>query len=228
MKIRPKFADHADEEDAMFDALRISLKDVFCQIAVICKDDFVTYVTSMLSGTFNKLLLAQSTGKSFSERFDDKITKVVLSRQLPRRAGFLNYPDYIPSVLQSFVDSRGLHHQNRAVRNRVNNLFLEFIKEIKLKVAPFADVVLDNIQDLLDVFTPENMDNDVNNAIFNNHCFLFEAVGLLIAFDVNKHMKETAVLIVQTLEVMSDNQIIRYCFVFGASGLFRKSSGNGV
>ncbi|KAI8814725.1 armadillo-type protein [Cladochytrium replicatum] len=230
----PKFADQADEDDAMFDELRISLKDVFCQIAAICKDDFVAYVTSMLSGTFNQLILAQNTGKSFSELmtwseaevalyvlyiFPESIKVVSYPEESPltqlfslmlrsnisayphisipiiyfdavsRYSRFFEaYPDYIPSVLESFVDARGLHHSNRAVRNRVDNLFLQFIKEIKLKVAPFADVVLDNIQDLLNVFTPENMDNDVNNASFNNHCFLFEAVGLLIAFDVNKHM----------------------------------------
>ncbi|KAK3826715.1 MAG: armadillo-type protein [Linnemannia gamsii] len=97
-------------------------------------------------------------------------------------------PDCIPEVLEAFVDARGLHHPISANRTRAWYLFWRFSKDLKLKLAPYLETVLNSIQDVLTVeaslpgaLNPGFDLSTFKDQVFETKTYLFEAVGLLIS-----------------------------------------------
>ncbi|GJJ75579.1 exportin-T [Entomortierella parvispora] len=97
-------------------------------------------------------------------------------------------PDCIPDVLEAFVDARGLHHPIAANRARAWYLFWRFSKDLKFKLTPYVETVLNSVQDVLTVEAPLppvlNSDFDLStfkDSAFETKTYLFEAVGLLIS-----------------------------------------------
>ncbi|KAG9296389.1 hypothetical protein G9A89_014981 [Geosiphon pyriformis] len=101
--------------------------------------------------------------------------------------------DLIPVVLQTFVDTRGLHHSNKQIRSRSCYLFHRFIKSLKSHMNGYVATILPMVQDLMIVraelppmFNSGNniwgKDQAMNGAI-SDQIYLFEAVGTLITVD---------------------------------------------
>lgn len=97
-------------------------------------------------------------------------------------------PDCIPEVLEAFVDARGLHHPISANRTRAWYLFWRFSKDLKLKLTPYLQTVLNSIQDVLTVeaslpgaLNPGFDLSTFKDQVFETKTYLFEAVGLLIS-----------------------------------------------
>ncbi|KAL7748978.1 pre-tRNA nuclear export protein [Sorochytrium milnesiophthora] len=106
---------------------------------------------------------------------------------------FEHFPDAIAQALAPFCDARGLHHQNIAVRSRATYLFSRFIRATRGKIAPYVEMVLNAVSDLLSV-SPEtalatrtstdDADGSANGSpAFDTQTNLFEAVGVLISLD---------------------------------------------
>ncbi|KAF9114533.1 pre-tRNA nuclear export protein [Mortierella sp. AM989] len=99
-------------------------------------------------------------------------------------------PDCIPDVLEAFVDARGLHHPISANRTRAWYLFWRFSKDLKFKLTPYVQTVLNSIQDVLTVeatlpplLAPDFDLSTYKDQVFETKTYLFEAVGLLISQD---------------------------------------------
>ncbi|KAI8620592.1 armadillo-type protein [Chytriomyces sp. MP71] len=103
--------------------------------------------------------------------------------------------DFLPQVLESFVDARGLHNPSSSVRSRVYYLFLRFVKEIKElkgKLKVYAGQLVEAIKDVLYIIPPQMQQPGVlanaqkqllGSSIFDNQLYVFEAVGFLISLD---------------------------------------------
>ncbi len=55
-------------------------------------------------------------------------------------------PDYIPTILEAFVDSRGLHNVVLQIRVRSWYLFHRYVKLLKSRMGPYVENVLTSIQ----------------------------------------------------------------------------------
>ncbi|KAF9200449.1 pre-tRNA nuclear export protein [Haplosporangium sp. Z 27] len=99
-------------------------------------------------------------------------------------------PDCIPDVLEAFVDARGLHHPISGNRTRAWYLFWRFSKDLRFKLTPYVQTVLNSIQDVLTVeatlpplLGPDFDLSTYKDQVFETKTYLFEAVGLLISQD---------------------------------------------
>ncbi|KAJ3243800.1 pre-tRNA nuclear export protein [Chytriomyces hyalinus] len=103
--------------------------------------------------------------------------------------------DFLPQVLESFADARGLHNPSSTVRSRVDYLFMRFVKEIKElkgKMKMYAGPLVEAIKDVLYIIPPQMQQPNVlanaqkqqlGSSIFDNQLYVFEAVGFLISLD---------------------------------------------
>ncbi|CAJ0843123.1 8296_t:CDS:10 [Entrophospora sp. SA101] len=102
-------------------------------------------------------------------------------------------PEYIPIVLEAFIDTRGLHSINLQIRSRSWYLFYKFVKSLKSKMSNYVETVLSSIQDLLIIqLDPAITDaageillakEEAMDNTFTNQLYLFETVGILITID---------------------------------------------
>ncbi|CAG8540097.1 13108_t:CDS:10 [Ambispora gerdemannii] len=101
--------------------------------------------------------------------------------------------DHIPIVLQTFVDTRGLHHPSKQIRSRSWYLFHRFVRSLKPYMNGYAGTVLPLIQDLLVIQaeippainageTILSKDQAMSGS-FSDQIYLFEVVGILITVD---------------------------------------------
>ncbi|KAI9362521.1 armadillo-type protein [Zopfochytrium polystomum] len=123
---------------------------------------------------------------------------------------FQTRPEFLPVVLESFVDKRGLHFPNQAVQSRLFYLLLRFLKEgkdLKAKLQPFASKFVISVQDLLVVQpispapTPTlrtvssstlatDSSDDSEISYFDSQLSLFEAVGYFISLEPDSSKQE--------------------------------------
>lgn len=106
------------------------------------------------------------------------------------------FTEYLDSALISFLDWRGLHHNDSSVRNRVMYLFFRFVKSLRIKLVGQIESILVSIQDLL-VLPDSNLtiirprrrrlsQNSISGESleeFNDQLYLFETVGILISVE---------------------------------------------
>ncbi|CAH1756492.1 6800_t:CDS:10 [Entrophospora sp. SA101] len=102
-------------------------------------------------------------------------------------------PEYIPTVLKTFIDIHGLHSINLQIRSRSWFLFYKFVKSLKSKMSNYVETVLRSIQDLLIIpIDPAAIDitdellltkEKAMDNTFANQLYLFETVGMLITID---------------------------------------------
>ncbi|RHZ76816.1 hypothetical protein Glove_189g18 [Diversispora epigaea] len=105
-------------------------------------------------------------------------------------------PEYIPSVLEVFVDSRGLHSHDSQIRSRSWYLFYRFIKLLKSNIDKYVETVLRSIQDLLiiqavvpRVDSPDESPLTKDKALeagFSEQLYILETVGILITIETIK------------------------------------------
>jgi exportin-T len=114
---------------------------------------------------------------------------------------FEHRPDQLPQVLQSFVDSRGLHHSVKQIRTRCWYLFKKFVKDLQPKMGPYVETVLSSIGDLLTVEAEPVVESNTMDgtpvpsaSTFDSQLYLFETVGLLISCDNVDPIKQTEYL----------------------------------
>ncbi|CAG8500890.1 6782_t:CDS:10 [Ambispora leptoticha] len=101
--------------------------------------------------------------------------------------------DHIPIVLQTFVDTRGLHHPSKQIRSRSWYLFHRFVRSLKPYMNGYAGTVLPLIQDLLIIQAeiPPTINagesvlskDQAMSGFFSDQIYLFEVVGILITVD---------------------------------------------
>ncbi|PHH76108.1 hypothetical protein CDD82_4131 [Ophiocordyceps australis] len=101
---------------------------------------------------------------------------------------FENHPEYIPQVLESFVNL--VHHHHVRVRTRSWYLFHRLIKQLRTRLGDVADTVIRSIADLLPikaVIPSDDADDDMSSdesdhsadALFTSQLYLFEAIGCI-------------------------------------------------
>ncbi|KAL0009814.1 hypothetical protein SO802_004922 [Lithocarpus litseifolius] len=89
---------------------------------------------------------------------------------------------YIPIVLTAFLDERGIHHPNINVSRRASYLFMRVVKLLKVKLVPFIEKILQNLQDTVAQFTSmDYASKDHSGCEDGSH--IFEAIGLLIGME---------------------------------------------
>lgn len=114
---------------------------------------------------------------------------------------FEHRPDHLPQVLEAFVDSRGLHHALKQIRSRCWYLFHRFVKNLKSKMSPYVETILNSMGDLLTIQaempvesnTPDGMSIPAAST-FDSQLYLFETVGMLISLESIEVMKQTEYL----------------------------------
>lgn len=99
-------------------------------------------------------------------------------------------PDMLPDALQPFLDWRGIHNENNAVRNRANYLFLRFVKDTREQLpASYVRGILESMQDVLVVKaslpvvgpTEDPLEEALKkSSAFDYQLDLFEACGVLL------------------------------------------------
>ncbi|XP_059146732.1 exportin-T-like isoform X2 [Physella acuta] len=91
---------------------------------------------------------------------------------------FVCEPQHIPDVLMAFLDERGLRNGSSKVRSRVAYLFLRFVKSTKTHLTPYLEGVLEQMQDLLTVNSP---DNGLSHSLSDSdQLFIYETASTLI------------------------------------------------
>ncbi|KAJ3187978.1 pre-tRNA nuclear export protein [Gaertneriomyces sp. JEL0708] len=101
---------------------------------------------------------------------------------------FESFSQYVPHVLEAFVDKRGMHHDATFVRSRVFYLFRQFVTPLKNTLVSMVDTVLTSISDLLVVQMPspleragDDSDDETTASTFDSQLYIYEAVGILIS-----------------------------------------------
>ncbi|KAJ3023991.1 pre-tRNA nuclear export protein [Thoreauomyces humboldtii] len=128
-------------------------------------------------------------------------------------------PQYLPSVLEAFVDQRGLHNPVNHIRTRAYYLFRGLVHSLKSNLSPFVETVLNAIQDLLVVSLPAPAkpvsEDDYTNLPFDSQLYLYEAVGMLISLETLTVEKQaellTAVLapLMMQIEEIMQNELYK-------------------
>jgi exportin-T len=100
---------------------------------------------------------------------------------------FEQHAQYIESALDNFLQL--VHHSAVKVKTRSWYLFQRFVRQLRLQVGHVAEVVVQNLSDLLvvqAVVPEENGDDDASSdgesssdSAFNAQLYLFEAVGCI-------------------------------------------------
>ncbi|KAI9202178.1 armadillo-type protein [Polychytrium aggregatum] len=162
------------------------------------------FVTVAENGTSTMTLFGTMLEKMITSNissYPHESVAPIFFENVARYAGFFeSCPQYIPNVLQAFVDVRGLHHSSTSVRCRVNYLFLRFVKTMRLRLLPYVEHVITNVQDLLLVARPPPPPNDANSDVssiaseFDSQLYLFEAIGMLISLEGIVPVKQEAML----------------------------------
>jgi len=86
---------------------------------------------------------------------------------------------YIPTVLVSFLDERGLRNSDATISSRTSFLLTRFIKSLKSQVHPYVEDILNRIQGLLVNINEEHNENHAN-LNENDRNYLYEVAAILI------------------------------------------------
>lgn len=98
-------------------------------------------------------------------------------------------PDMLPDALAPFLDWRGTHNRSIAVRNRVNYLFLRFVKDTREQLPhTFVRQILESLQDVLVVKVTlpvvgpneDPLEEALKRSTFDYQLDLYEACGNLL------------------------------------------------
>lgn len=146
-------------------------------------------------------------------------------------------PDYIPIVLESFIDARGLHYPDTVVQSRLFYLFLRFLKEgkdFKRILKPYASKMVASLQDLLVLQPPQSSppqnppvmslqrslssssssllsdskSETSDGSFFDSQLFLFEAAGYLISLEADSGKQEELLQLVVAPLMVSMKHIL--------------------
>ncbi|KAJ7566188.1 hypothetical protein O6H91_02G091900 [Diphasiastrum complanatum] len=92
-----------------------------------------------------------------------------------------HHVEFIPSVLATFLDARGVYHQNPFVRNKASYLFMRLVKVLRSQLTPYLDSILQGLQGILSsaAFTKQTCGNP-ELLLLEDRSYAFEAVGLLL------------------------------------------------
>ncbi|CAN6570986.1 unnamed protein product [Malus baccata var. baccata] len=89
---------------------------------------------------------------------------------------------YIHLVLAAFLDERGIRHPNVNVSRRAGYLFMRVVKLLRVKLVPFIENILQNLQDTVAGFTRmDYTSKELSGSEDGSH--IFEAIGLLIGME---------------------------------------------
>ncbi|KAM6601711.1 hypothetical protein CsatA_021320 [Cannabis sativa] len=90
--------------------------------------------------------------------------------------------EYIPMVLNAFLDERGMHHPSIYVSRRASYLFMRVVKLLKVKLVPYIEKILQSLQDTVARFTSLNCTSkELTGSEDGSH--IFEAIGILIGME---------------------------------------------
>ncbi|KAJ3296839.1 hypothetical protein HDU79_005631 [Rhizoclosmatium sp. JEL0117] len=250
------FVGEGGEDEALFFQMRQTLRSKMEVISSIDAGMFFSHFSSVLTNTFDAILMANQVGQRMQDRvrwseaelalhllfiyrgpfvyvegnaptalnailikmmqcnisaYPHPSIPVVFFENAVKYGLFFNTnPEFLPQVLESFVDSRGLHHSLSPVKSRVYYLFMRFVKEIKElkeKVKVFASKLVEAIQDVL-VITPPQMQRPgvlasaqkqlAGSSFYDNQLYVFEAVGFLISLEADSAKQEQLLQFVLT------------------------------
>ncbi|XP_013079973.2 exportin-T-like [Biomphalaria glabrata] len=105
---------------------------------------------------------------------------------------FVCESQHIPPVLMAFLDERGLRHPSAKVRSRVAYLFLRFVKSTKTHLTPYLEDVLKQMQDLLQVHSPDN--GLIHSLSDSDQLFIYETASTLIVSSSVEPEKKQALM----------------------------------
>ncbi|KAI8842130.1 armadillo-type protein [Chytridium lagenaria] len=130
------------------------------------------------------------------------------------------YPEYLPEVLNAFMDTRGLRHENAAVRSRLYYLFLRFLrdgKSLRVVLTEYAASIVLSFNDHLRIELPGAPTSparspagkdELTATIFDSQLYAFEAVGYLISLDDENVQKQQELLKVVLEPLMTSLQAV--------------------
>ncbi|XP_064088049.1 exportin-T-like [Macrobrachium nipponense] len=90
-------------------------------------------------------------------------------------------PEYIPSILTAFLDSRGMRNKTPRVRSRTSYLFSRIVRCLKNHIIKYTEDILSQLTELLALAPPDN--GQIVPLLSNDdQLYLFEAAAMLIVF----------------------------------------------
>lgn len=88
-------------------------------------------------------------------------------------------PEYIPSILSAFLDSRGMRNKNPRVRSRTSYLFSRIVRCLRNHIVKYTEDILSQLTDLLALAPPDN--GQIVPLLTNeDQLYVFEAAAMLI------------------------------------------------
>ncbi|KAJ3073540.1 pre-tRNA nuclear export protein [Podochytrium sp. JEL0797] len=262
------FEGEGGEDEALFYQMRQTLRSKMEVISLIDSDMFFAHFSSVLTSTFDALLMANQRGQRMQDcvrwseaelalhllfiykgpfvyvqpdtnnattalseilvkmmqcnisAYPHPSIPVVFFENVVRFGLFFNHqPAFLPAVLESFVDTRGLHNPSSAVRSRVCYLFMRFVKEqkeLKDKLKVFAVMLVEAIRDVLYISPPilasgvlaAAAKQEIGTSIYANQLYVFEAVGFLISLEADASKQEQLLQFVLTPLMTSMQEIL--------------------
>ncbi|XP_047317021.1 exportin-T-like [Impatiens glandulifera] len=132
-------------------------------------------------------LLRELVPTLLSTRFpchSNRLVALVYLETITRYLKFVQeHNEHIPIVLAAFLDERGIHHSNVHVNRRAAYLFMRVVKQLKTKLVPFIESILQSLQDVLSQFTSMDDGMPKNQLGYEDGSHIFEAIGLLIGVE---------------------------------------------
>ncbi|KAG2385530.1 hypothetical protein C9374_003345 [Naegleria lovaniensis] len=126
-------------------------------------------------------LLLQIVGSNISS-FPHSSIQLAYFEVLSRYASLVpKFPDdVISSMLQSFVDERGLRNTNPQVQGRAKFLFSKFSKPLRERLSGFIEPLFVSLKEIMSISLPSDQDLSVEDY-GGDRFFLYEAIGYLCA-----------------------------------------------
>jgi exportin-T len=121
-------------------------------------------------------------------------------------------PDFVPTVLEFFVGSYGIHSSEAQVQLRAWYLFERLLAKMQNNLASMSEQILAAFTDLLQInitpasklsFQTADSDSDTeseHDLVFDNQLYLFQSAGLLIAYMHTTNFKAGEALLQSLIE----------------------------
>ncbi|KAJ3019590.1 UNVERIFIED_CONTAM: hypothetical protein HDU68_010602, partial [Siphonaria sp. JEL0065] len=207
-------------DQRMQDRVRWSEAELALHLLFIYRGPFVYVQPETTAPTAFNMILVKMMQSSISAYPHPSIPIVFFENAVKFALFFNTNPDYLPQVLEAFVDTRGLHNASSVVRSRVYYLFMRFVKEqreLRDKLKVFATKLVEAIQDILYITPPQMQQPGVlasaqkqqaGIAIYANQLYVYEAVGFLISLEKDSSKQEQLLQVVLTPLMTSMQEIL--------------------
>ncbi|KAJ3437608.1 exportin-t [Anaeramoeba flamelloides] len=169
----------------------LHFSDIECSLSLFLETLYPKPTEELINknGDFRKFLQQILQNEKITRSGNYSITHKLFWIIVRYTRGFKRVNEFIPAVLECFLDERGIKNPDRKVRSECSPLFLRFTEDLKFQLTRYTNDIIMEIQPLLEIEIPTINNNNNNNKNNKNNQFLsnnsqlplFQALGEILS-----------------------------------------------